>query len=211
MRKSVILIMAIFFLQACAGLEPFSKPAPTATRTPSPTASEAATITLTPTHTITPTPRNTATLVDAYPTYTPVILVSAGPPTAAFSPTPIYPTGGFESVKLSEKRIYWGICKPHKVDMLIKVQYPEEVNRVYLFFRLESVKKPGDTTPWTGTVTDKGASGYFNYTLWANHIPERRNYLKAWVHFQFVAEDKDQIIIGRTRIYTRDLTLEPCR
>jgi hypothetical protein len=82
---------------------------------------------------------------------------------------------------------------------------------VYLFFRLESVKKPGDYTPWTGTITDKGALGYYNYTLRGNQIPERRNFLKAWVHIQFVAEDKDQIIIGRTRIYTRDLTLEPCQ
>jgi len=211
MRKSVIFIIALFFLQACSVLDLLSTPEPANTTTPSPTLTETATITLTPTRTITPTPHNTATLISSFPTYTPVILVSAAPPTSAFTPTPIVPTGGFQSVNLSEKRIYWGVCKPHYVDMTIQVEYPEDVNKVYIFFRLESAKKPGDTTPWSGSITDKGASGFYSYRLWANNIPERRNFLKAWVHFQFVAEDKNQVVIGRTRVYTRDLTLEPCK
>jgi len=212
MRKLVIFIIAMFFLQACAGLNVFSNPAvPTNTYTPSPTITQTATITLTPTRTITPTLRNTATLISGFPTYTPVVLVSAVPPTSAFTPTPIVPTGGFASVTISEQRIYWGVCKPHFVDMTVQVEYPEDVNKVYIFFRLESAKKPGDTTPWTGSITDKGALGYYSYRLWANHIPERRNFLKAWVHYQFVAEDENQIVIGRTRVYSRDLTLEPCK
>jgi hypothetical protein len=210
MRKPIVIIIAMLLLQGCVGLDLFSKPTPVSTHTSSPTVTETPTITLTPTRTITPTPRNTATPISGYPTYTPVILVSAGPPTAAFSPTPIYPTGGFESVTISEKKIFWGICKPRYVNMTAKVQYPEDVHKVYLFFRLESAKKPGDTTPWAGTVTDKGALGYFNYTLWASHIPERKNFIKAWVHFQFVAEDRNQIIIGRSRIYSRELRLEAC-
>jgi len=210
LRKQVIWVCFALVLQACSALALFPSPAPTSTHTPIPTLTKTPTITLTPTRTITPTPRNTATLIGGFPTYTPVILVSAAPPTSAFTPTPIVPTGGFESVSLTEERIYWGICKPRYVDMTVKVEFPEDVNKVYIFFRLESAKKPGDTTPWSGSITDKGASGNYSYRLWASHIPERRNFIKAWVHYQFVAADENENIVGRTRVYTRDLTLEPC-
>lgn len=210
LRKQIIWIFLAFLLQSCAVWNLLPAPAPASTHTPSPTLTETATITLTSTRTITPTPRNTATLISGFPTYTPVILVSAAAPTSAFTPTPIVPTGGFESVTLSEERIYWGICKPRYVDLTTRVEYPEDVYKVYIFFRLESDKKPGDTSPWSGSITDKGASGYYSYRLWANQIPERRNFLKAWVHYQFVAEDENQVVIGRTRVYSRDLILEPC-
>jgi hypothetical protein len=95
--------------------------------------------------------------------------------------------------------------------MTVKVEHPEEVRRVYLFFRLESGKKAGDTTPWYGTVTANDGGGYFLYTMWANHIPERKNFLKAWVHFQFVAEDSAGEEVGRSQVYMRDLLLEPCK
>ena len=100
---------------------------------------------------------------------------------------------------------------PDTTRMTVKMEHPEDVHKVYLFFRLESGKKPGDTTPWTGTVTDNDGAGYFIYTLWANNIPERKNFIKAWVHYQFVAEDDEKKIIGRTHVYTRNLILEPCK
>ena len=95
--------------------------------------------------------------------------------------------------------------------MTIRVENPVEVDTVYLFFRLESGKKPGDTTRWYGTVTDNDGGGIFLYTLRANNIPERRNFLKAWVQYQFVAADEDENIIGRSQIYTRNILLEACR
>ena len=95
--------------------------------------------------------------------------------------------------------------------MTVKVENPVEVETVYLFFRLESGKKPGDTTPWTGTVTDNDGGGVFLYTLRANNIPERRNFIRAWVQYQFVAADADKNIIGRSQIYTRNIVLEPCK
>ena len=210
MRKCILILSIALLLQACSGLNLRPQQGSTNTRTPTSTPTKAATITLTPTRTLTPRPRNTATKIAAFPTYTPVILVNVAAPTDAFTPTPIFPTGGFESVSVSEDNIYWGICKQRYTELIAKVQHPEDVYKVYIFFRLESAKKPGDTTPWSGSITEKGAQGYYNYTLSANQIPERRNFIKAWVHFQFVAEDKDQIIIGRTRVYTRDLTLRPC-
>jgi hypothetical protein len=95
--------------------------------------------------------------------------------------------------------------------MTITVENPIEVKTVYLFFRLESGKRPGDTTPWTGTVTDNDGRGVFLYTLRANNIPERRNFIRAWVNYQFVAADENEFILGRSQIFTRTLMLEPCK
>ena len=212
MRKLLLLLTATLLMQACSALDALQPaPGPTSTFTPSPTASNTPTITLTPTRTVTPTPRNTATLIVSE-INTPVILVGQVAATEAiFTPTPIFPTGGFETVEISDGLIYYGFCKRYYTKFRVKVEHPEDVKKVYLFFRLESAKKPGDTTPWTGVVTDSDGGGYFIYTLHANQIPERRSYLKAWVHYQFVTEDTDGIILGRTQVYTRNLVLEPCK
>jgi len=213
MQKAIPIIIAILLLQACSAMELLPNMAATNTPTPSstPTRTPTGTPTLTPTRTTTPTPRDTATLIISE-FYTPVIFVGEIMPTDLYStPTPLLPFDGFESIELSRGLIYYGVCKHNYMKMTIKMEHPEEVHKVYLFFRLESAKKPGDTTPWTGTVTDNDGGGYFLYTLWANNIPDRKNFIKAWVHYQFVAEDDDKKIIGRTHIYTRNLILEPCK
>ena len=212
MRKLLLILIAAILMQACSALEALQPTlAPTSAPTLSPTAPNTPTVTLTPTRTITPTPRSTATLVISQ-FNTPVLLVDQLVITPAInSPTPIFPTGGFESVEISDGLIYYGFCKRYYTKFTVKVEHPEDVKKVYIFFRLESAKKPGDTTPWTGSVTDNDGGGYFRYTLRANQIPERRNFIKAWVHYQFVTEDADGIILGRTEVYMRNLVLEPCK
>ena len=217
MRNSLVLFSTVILLLACSTLNLSPNPAPTSTFTPSPTASNSPTITQTPTRTSTPTPRDTATLIISK-FNTPVVLVSDVAPgitSSTLTPlapiAPLAPTGGFESVEISQGNIFYGICKQNFTKMTVKVEHPEDVRKVYIFFRLESGKKPGDTTPWTGSVATNDGGGYFLYTLRANNIPERRNFLKAWVHYQFVAEDVDGEIIGRTQVYTRNLVLEPCK
>jgi len=217
MRKLFFPLCLMLLLQACSVLDLIPRPAPASTFTPtfSPTASLTSTITLTPTRTTTPTPRNTATLIISEFNTQVVLVTDPGTEVFAtladFVATPGESTGGFESVDLTLGHIYYGVCKDNYTKMTVKVEHPEEVRRVYLFFRLESGKKPGDTTPWYGTVTDNDGGGYFLYTMWANNIPERRNFLKAWVHYQFVAEDSLGEVIGRSPVYTRNLLLEPCK
>lgn len=217
MRKLSILLWSALLLQACSMMDllPSPTPASTFTATTSPTASQVPTFTPVPTRTTIPTPRNTATLIISE-FNTPVILVTDPitgvlPTAADFILTAGAPGGEFESVELSQGHIYYGACKQNYTKMTVKVEYPGGVRKVYLFFRLESGKKPGDTTPWYGTVTYNDGSGYFLYTMWANNIPERKNFLKAWVQYQFVAEDSAGEILGRTPIYTRNLLLEPCK
>jgi hypothetical protein len=210
MHKPVLLIIAMLFLQACSALDFLP---PTNTPIPSSTVTNTPTMTLTPTRTTTPTPRDTVTPIGAVPTFTPVVLVSPDldAPVPDFIATPDLPTGGFESVSLSQGKIFYGSCKQNYIKMTITVENPVEVDTVYLFFRLESGKRPGDTTPWSGAVTDKDGGGVFHYTLRARNIPERKNFIKAWVHYQFVAVDEDKNILGRSQIYTRNLILEPCK
>jgi hypothetical protein len=210
MHKPVLIIFAMLLLQACSALDFLPS---TNTPVPSSTATNTPTMTLTPTRTTTPTPRDTVTPIGAVPTFTPVVLVSPDldAPVPNFIATPDLPTGGFESVSLSQSKIFYGSCKQNYIKMTITVENPVEVDTVYLFFRLESGKRLGDTTPWSGAVTDKDGGGVFHYTLRARNIPERKNFIKAWVHYQFVAVDEDKNILGRSQIYTRNLILEPCK
>jgi hypothetical protein len=213
MHKSTLIIIAMFLLQSCSALDFIPGLAPTSTITPSPTATQTPTNTPTPTRTITPTPRDTVTPIGAAPTSTLFILVSpdAFDLNSILTPTPYKPIGGFESISITKGKIFYGICQPNYTKMTIKVENPIEVDTVYLFFRLESGKKPGETTPWSGTVTDNDGAGIFLYTLRANNIPERKNFIKAWVQYQFVAVDEDKEILGRSQIYTRNILLEPCK
>ena len=211
MRQVVIIIIATFLLQACSVADFLPTEPPANTPVPSSTVTRTPTSTLTPTNTTTPTPRNTATLIVSE-FNTPVILVSEVVPTSPiFTATPLTPTGGFESINISQGHIFYGVCKQNYTKFTVKMEHPEDVTKVYLFFRLESGKKSSETTPWSGTVTDNDGGGYFIYTLRANNIPERKNFIKAWVHYQFVAENAEKEIIGRTQIYTRNLLLEPCK
>jgi len=215
MRKINLIALAALFVLACSFTGAVSVPeAPTA----SPTVSPTRTSTLTPT--VTSTPRNTPTDVTDMLTQTALAPIKLLPgvrtatpiPTATPFPlpTPSSPGEGFESVVVSESKLYWGICKPHTATMTVTVLHPEEVATVYLFFRLMSTKKD-DTTPWVGTVTDNNGNGTFTYLLRANFIPHRKDYMKAWFQYQFVAENEKEVVVGRTQIYLKNLTLEPCK
>lgn len=208
------IVIGMLLLQACSAMEFLYTPTPSPTSTPSatPTASLTPTSTTTLTPSKTPVPPDTVTPIPGFETLTPVIFPGLNTPAVlpGVSATADVPGEGFVSVELSRNNIFWGVCKRNYTKMTVTVEHPLEVYRVYLFIRLESFKKPGETTPWSGTVLDNDGGGVFLYTLRANNIPERQNFLKAWVHYQFVAEDEDKKVIGRTRIYTNNLTLEPC-
>lgn len=204
----------MLFLQACSAVSFLYTPTPRPTSTPSPTAtaSQTPTSTITLTPSITPTPRNTVTQIAGFETLTPALITTPATATAMYvsEMSTDAPGDGFESVSLTHNQIFWGTCERYYTKMKLVIDRSLEVYRVYLFLRLESAKKPGETTPWFGTVMDYDGDGAFLYTLRANQIPERGNFLKAWVHFQFVAEDEEKEIVARSRIYTTSLTLGPC-
>jgi hypothetical protein len=132
-HKPVLVIIAMLLLQACSALDFIPGSAPADTPVPSSTITSTPTNTLTPTHTTTPTPRDTVTPIGAIPTFTPFILVSpaSDAPIPGFIATPDLPTGGFESVSLSQGKIFYGSCKQNYIKMTITVDNPLEVKRVY--------------------------------------------------------------------------------
>ena len=215
MRRLSFVLVLTLFLQACAGLNP---PAPTPTITFTPTITY--TPTITPTITITPTRTALPTIVhiptqdpnQPTPTFIAIpIFIGSVTATPIVSPTPTNPGLGFVSVDVSEKKIFWGICKPNRAKIIAKVKNPDQVYSVVIFVRVKDVLKE-DYTPWTnGDVMEKHGDGTFTYDLVGINIEGHNHYKTSWVFFQLVATDDTGEIIGRTQIYTNSLSLSPCR
>lgn len=224
MRKIAIFTAVSFLLASCALPEFLVAPTPTITSTPRPVL-------------VLPSPMDTPTITATQPTPTftstptfigfdPTTALSLTPPTITltFTPLPIFadtatpvllltpltsPGEGFSSFTISGNQIFWGVCSPGSVNLEAQVSDPDAVWRVYLFIHLKSTKTD-DTTPWYGTTMSSHRNGIFRYTLRADQVEGRRNYLKAWVVLQMVAVDVQQKEIGRSKIYDQALTIAPC-
>jgi hypothetical protein len=214
MKKYFFLITMALILQAClpgvfASREPSTETptsAPTETRTPIPT------ITITPSPTIIRLP----TQDPDQPTVTPIpvpLFTGLISPTPALGPIPMdasRPGPGFSWIRLSESRIYWGVCKPNSTVITTLVEDPKEVVSVVIFVRLKAAERDS-YTPWTtGDVMFNRRDGSFTYLLRASVIEGRTHYRNAWVMFQMVATDKFGNEIGRTRVYEQSIALGPC-
>ena len=174
-----------------------TQPTPTYTKTPT-------LVGLSPTITITGDP------VSATPSFTLV-------PFIVDTPTPLIlvltetPGEGFKSLAISGNQIFWGTCKRGSVRITAEVTDPDEVYSVVIFVRLRDAESP-DTTPWSkGAAFDNRRNGIFTYDLDADAVSEHGYYMKAWVLYQLVATDVLGKVIGRTKIYTQSLTIEPCK
>jgi hypothetical protein len=190
-------------------MSPTIVPSPTDTSTITPTQP-------TPTFTTTPTLfgfKPTATITGTPPTSTPTqtpLPIFFDTPTLLNLTTPQEAPGeGFKSFTLSGNKVFWGICSPGTVNLEAEVLDKDAVSRVYLFMHLKSTKTE-DTTPWVGTSMTNHRDGRFTYTLRADLVDGRKNYLRAWLVLQMVAVDDQERVIGRTRIYDQSLTIEPC-
>lgn len=194
-------------------------PAPTleAASTVTPTASPTQ---ATPTFTHTPTfeggmPQMTAAEITGTVTplifETPLSIFDTAVPTSSFpTVTPDIPGEGFQSVSISGSEIFWGVCEPGTVDVVAVVSDPQEVSSVLFFLQLQETTSD-DSTPWSnGEDMKNEGGGLFTYTLNADTINGRRNYLEAWVLYQLVATDQAGKVIGRTKVYEGKLKIRPC-
>jgi hypothetical protein len=222
MRKFYLVMVLSIFIQACAGMPfgdalfpPTNTPAPTATATVTFTPMDTPTATITPTITPSPTIVHIPTWDPDQPTATFIpVPVYIGKDTATpfviMSPTPIMPGPGFLSVRVSENRIYWGICKPNKTRITAQVENPEDVFSVIIFVRVKAATKE-DYTPWTtGNTMQKHRDGNFSYNLAANSTEGHNHYKSSFIWFQLVSTNDKGQEIGRTRIYTNAIALSPC-
>jgi hypothetical protein len=200
-----------FFMQACS-LGVF-QPAPTGTPTVSSTPTETGTPTSTATITPSPTIVRLPTQDPNQPTATVVpipLFVGGNTATPYASPMPVRPGPGFESVNVSQSRLYWGSCKYNRTAISAVVEDPQDVISVVIFVRVKSAEKE-DYTPWTtGDVMFNHGNGRFSYLLRGSAIEGHNHYKKSWVFFQLVATDNKGEEVGRTRVYTNAISLEPC-
>jgi hypothetical protein len=208
------------FLQACAGM-PFGDVLFPSTNTPAPTATATVTFTPadTPTATITPTITSSPTIVhiptqdpnQPTTTFVPIpIFIGKDTATPIVTSTPIRPGPGFLSVQVSDRKIYWGSCKPNKTKIIAQVENPEDVFSIIIFVQVKSATKE-DYTPWTsGNTMQSHRNGIFSYSLAANTTRGHNHYKNSWILFQLVAVNDIGEEIGRTKIYTNEISLSPC-
>lgn len=221
MKKLVTSIVLIFLLSACTfSMEELLSVLGTPTATPtrySPTrisaSSNAPAATPTsPTPTFTPTPTVMGGLPIELSNGT---VVTATHNIALYTPLPIFGdlTGtGFERILLSDRNMYYGVCKPNKVRFTVQVSDVANTYYVLVFVRTQE-KGTDEGSPWnTGHFMDPDPGGYGIYKFWLGYksVPEYHYYINAWVEYQFVAVDWDNNEIGRTPVYDKFLTIKPC-
>jgi hypothetical protein len=218
MRKFVLVLFAGFFLlQACSAFET-AVPSPTRKPTLTFTATIAPTMTITPTITPSPTIVKIPT-VDYNATSTPpaftYIIPSPGDVEGGAMPvpteTPSSPGAGFEWVKVAGTQVYWGICTPNKLKVTAQVSEPKDVYSVVLFVRLRNLKAQ-IFSPWNkGTgMHAMGNDGLWTQDLYASSVNGHVAFRRGWVWYQLVATGKDNLEVGRTRIFMDSIRLEPC-
>jgi hypothetical protein len=222
MRRLYLAMVLAISIQACSGLPlnglnaPTDVPGPTATATVTLTPMDTPTATITPTITPSPTIVHIPTWDPSQPTATfipvPIFIgeFTATPVAPIASMTPALPGPGFLSVQVSEKKIFWGSCKPNMSRIITQVESPDDVYTVTIFVKVRSATKP-DETPWTqGDSMDNHGNGRFTYRLYANTTRGHNHYKNSWILFQLVATDDFGEEVGRTMIYETEIALSPC-
>ena len=218
MRKIIFVLFTCFILlQSCSAFGT-AVPSPTSKPTLTPTVTVTSTSTVTPTITSSPTivkiptyDYNATSTPPAYLYVSPTPFPGVPTATPIASQTPWSSGEGFEWVKISESKIYWGICKPNKLKVSAQVSEPEDVYSVVLFVRFRRLKAQIFTEWNKGTGMEPvGDDGLWAQTMYANSIEGHEAYRRGWVWFQLVATGEKNIEVGRTRIYMDTIQLEPC-
>jgi len=221
MRKAALIFLLGLSMAACSvsdltSLIPGTPTAlpPTVTPTETLYVTSTRTPSLTPTR---PTPTFTATptLIFTGPTATPSDTPS---PTGTLwtlnQGTPTNPVtaelNGFYSYEMGGDILHWGICQPNSIKVIAKPSDIVHTHNVLLFLRLQDRQSPVYTHWGSGAIMDSDGKGTFTYTLTAKNLPGYREFMLAWVEYQFVATDKKLNVIGRTPVVLNGIAYSPC-
>jgi len=209
----LFLLTALAVLSSACASQPAATPVPSATvsLTPLDTPTASLTPSITPSPTIVHIPTQDPNLPTAtFPSIPIFIGNNTATPSSFTLPTPIGPGPGFVSVEVVDKKIYWGSCKPNKTQIIAKVENPGDVFSVIIFVQVKSATKE-DSTPWTtGNSMQRHGGGVFTYLLTANTTEGHNHYKNSWIRFQLAATDDFGEVVGRTRIFTNEISLSPC-
>jgi len=228
MKKLIPFILLGLILSSCSGglsnltnliASPTPRP-PVDTVTPQPTVTLIPTIDLfvVPTSTpVTLTPTSTSLVpAELLPTITPIPL-----PTFSqefindLSGTTFFAqTVGFKNVLLSDSVLYWdqGPCVTRRIKITVFVDDPALTDRVFLFTRLRDKKDSLNTSGWNaGAEMIKVKDGSFNYNIETHNLRRYYYYKEAWIEYEFVSVNDKLEVIGRTKLYDKNLSLVECR
>lgn len=217
MRKLFNVLVLAFFLQACSLNDVFFVPVAEPSPTLTPFITYTPIDTPGPTRTPIPSPSPTIVRIPTQDPNQPLVTVPAVPiftAEGASSPVP-FPTvsgpgAGFDTVTVSENKIYWGGCKHNEATITATVDDADEVASVIIFTRVKSETEE-DYTPWTsGNVMLNNGNGVFSYRMIGSEVEGHNHYLRSVVYFQLVATDFDGNEIGRTKIFTDQISMFPC-
>ena len=224
MKKIIQLILLGLILSSCSGGLPNlanliaspTAPPPVDTPTPQPTVTLIptqdlfATLTATP---VTVTPTGTSLIPDL-PTDTPVPLPTFSPQIVYDSSTYFNKGKGFLGILYSGPTIYWnsGPCSPRNIKMSVFVEDIIRTDKVFLFMRLRDKRNTLLVEEWSaGAEMIKAENGSYNYNIRTFNLRRYYFHKEAWLEYQFVAIDKDRLVIGRTPVYDRNLSLVECK
>lgn len=225
MKKFIPILLITALLSGCSSLAPFfqipvtpSPMPPTETFTPGPTVTKVPTRDLFATATFTPTSL-LPTFDSTYPTEDPSLPTRTPEPLPTFAP-PSNPGSyftpkneGFLAVLISNNVLYWneGPCMPRSVKFSVFVTDLLNTHMVLLFTRLREKKNTLHLSDWSsGAIMSKADNGSFNYTITPKNISKYYQFKDAWVEYQLVSFNEDKLVIGRTQIYDRNVSLVRC-
>lgn len=121
---------------------------------------------------------------------------------------------GFQGVLTSSSVMYWneGPCTPRFIRVSAFVEDVIRTDRVFLFLRLREKSNTLNVGEWSaGAEMLKAENGSYNYKVETWNLRRYYYYKEAWLEYQLVAVTKEMGVIGRTRIFDRNLSLVMCR
>jgi hypothetical protein len=121
---------------------------------------------------------------------------------------------GFQAILTSGNTLYWdaGPCTPRNIKISAFVDDPLNTYQVLLFLRVREKKNTLNVTDWgAGALMVQEENGSFNYNIRTFNIRRYYYFVDGWIEYQLVAVNDKWEVIGRTRVYDRDLSLVRCR
>lgn len=153
--------------------------------------------TITPTLTQTSTPTITSTL-----THTPT--ETQTPTATATQPSELALINPFRSTTT----LFYGGCEPGSLTLMIQATLPEEVEYMYLFYKLQDKDTGEQTASSGGSWMTKTGVDTWTITLQGAEIQNDKKYDDAWFIYQFISQGPDKELT-RSQQYS-DVTLAAC-
>jgi hypothetical protein len=153
-------------------------------------------ITETPTFTVIPELTISPSIT---PTFTDTITPSPSP---SMTPTLTPTTGEMVFVpSVSENSIKVGSCSPNQTTIQVQITPNDAIKYVFLFVHLKD-QSSDETTAWNDGYAMQSTStpGVYRFTLKTASLEDNRKFSSAYLWYQFVATDKKNTNIGRSKV-----------